>query len=109
MEMIRDLPGRMVGRWMKSWGLFRCPICGKEVEKERYYGRKNKSCGCLRALSARKPNRIKILGDVAIIFTSKNEEIFVDSCDIEILGYHRWHVKKKDMRATKTIKLCTGC
>lgn|SRR4030065_1790879 len=30
-----------------TWGLFLCPACSKEVERQLYSGKKYKSCGCL--------------------------------------------------------------
>lgn len=49
MELIRrtrretDSKGRY-----KYYCLFKCPICGSEVERKREKGQKAKSCGCTR-------------------------------------------------------------
>lgn len=47
MEMIRSLGMRPVeGKTPQSWGLFKCPFCGKEFELRLSHANRNKSCGC---------------------------------------------------------------
>jgi hypothetical protein len=35
--------------YISSWGLFLCPYCKKEVERQLSAGRIAQSCGCMRA------------------------------------------------------------
>lgn len=47
MELIRRLGMRRTGgKTPQSWGLFKCPFCGKEFELRLSHARRNKSCGC---------------------------------------------------------------
>lgn len=48
MKLIRKLKARKneTGNSPESWGLFKCPYCGKEKERHLSNGKKQKSCGC---------------------------------------------------------------
>ena len=48
MELIKDLGTRRVGTATYSvrYGLFKCPDCGKEVERIKQSGKKTVNCGC---------------------------------------------------------------
>jgi len=58
MKLIKKL-GCLHTKKMKnrsSFGLFLCPYCGKEVERQMNSGKKYKSCGCMRDKLARESN-----------------------------------------------------
>ena len=50
MKLIKKLGMRKFKTGINSnrWGLFLCPYCNMEVEKEFQHGKKAKSCGCKR-------------------------------------------------------------
>ena len=46
MELIRKLGTRKFKHYKRSYGLFKCPFCGQEVEKYLFNGINQRSCGC---------------------------------------------------------------
>lgn len=62
MELIRRIESRRdrTGK-CRCYGIFKCPHCGKEVEKVIDDGRRNKSCGCYKISSFKR--RVTIHGD----------------------------------------------
>ncbi len=47
MKLIRYIGKKLTKNGKKqSWGLFLCPFCLKEVEKQIGHGKRDKSCGC---------------------------------------------------------------
>lgn len=50
MKLIKKLERRIgkSGKYTQSYGLFLCPYCGEEVEKQLGYEKICKSCGCMR-------------------------------------------------------------
>ena len=48
MQLIRKLGTRVINNRIESWGLFLCPYCFQEIEKELIHGKRDKSCGCMK-------------------------------------------------------------
>ena len=49
MKKLDNLGTRLADNGIKiSWGLFLCPACGIEVERQLSNGHRNKTCGCQR-------------------------------------------------------------
>jgi ribosomal protein L37AE/L43A len=46
MELIKKTRSKKIAGQLKTFGLFLCPICKKEVEKRLQHGILQKSCGC---------------------------------------------------------------
>ena len=47
MQLIRKLGIILVGNWRISFGLFLCPFCLQEVERQLSNGKRQESCGCV--------------------------------------------------------------
>ncbi len=48
MDLIKKIGRRKskTAKTAQSWGLFYCPACNKNVEKNLHNGKRNKTCGC---------------------------------------------------------------
>jgi DNA-binding XRE family transcriptional regulator len=55
MELLKKLPTRKQGptQYIASWGLFYCPYCKQDVERDLGAGRQQVSCGCHKTKNVR--------------------------------------------------------
>lgn len=62
MKLIKYLGKRKnrTGFNLSCWGLFWCPYCDKEVEKDLSNGRRQKSCGCNRIIHGETGTRLYV-------------------------------------------------
>lgn len=110
MSKLIDLTGRKFGRLIVLCraGTYRRPSgtseptwkcvcdCGNEVVvSSSNLGKSTLSCGCLQKenrYGARRENEYEIKGDVITAVAFGGEKFIVNTCDLETVKEHRWHI-----------------
>lgn len=59
MKLIRSLGTRKIKHYVKSYALFYCDYCKKEVERELKNGKEQHTCGCVKIVKKHKASVLK--------------------------------------------------